>query len=235
MIKRAVVKKHKRVLFDVGDKVVLETKSFRNQIGLILKLNPKNAVVKFDDTVWNVPYIMLEHESDTIKQQRIHRISRIQEVENQARELMNRYGLNDWVLEFNDARRQLGACKYSTRNIVLSRVLVLNHSPEQITDVILHEIAHAIAGWEAGHGPKWKAICEQLGARPISYASPSPAMKKDLEIAKEAIKVGDIVEFVDKKGQSHQGVALRTNIKTVTVKTPMAVWRVPYLMLKVKE
>lgn len=36
---------------------------------------------------------------------------------------------------------------------------------QEVRDTILHEIAHALAP-RAGHGPKWRAICRQIGAEP---------------------------------------------------------------------
>ena len=35
----------------------------------------------------------------------------------------------------------------------------------QIAGTTLHELAHVLAGWGAGHGPDWKAACERLGLR----------------------------------------------------------------------
>ena len=37
---------------------------------------------------------------------------------------------------------------------------------DKVKDTILHEIAHAIAGYSAGHGQKWKDVCIQIGAKP---------------------------------------------------------------------
>ena len=34
---------------------------------------------------------------------------------------------------------------------------------DEIHQVLLHEVAHAIAGTRAGHGPRWKAIAADLG------------------------------------------------------------------------
>ena len=36
----------------------------------------------------------------------------------------------------------------------------------EIRDTVLHEIAHALVGPEARHGPEWKAIAKRLGATP---------------------------------------------------------------------
>lgn len=35
----------------------------------------------------------------------------------------------------------------------------------QVAGTTLHELAHVIAGWQAGHGPAWKEACETLGLR----------------------------------------------------------------------
>ena len=36
----------------------------------------------------------------------------------------------------------------------------------EVTDCILHEIAHALAGHKAGHGWAWKQVCIRIGAKP---------------------------------------------------------------------
>ena len=40
----------------------------------------------------------------------------------------------------------------------------------QLAGTTIHEIGHVLAGWEAGHGPDWKAACEKLGLRKIRAA-----------------------------------------------------------------
>src|SRR5262249_31162680 len=48
---------------------------------------------------------------------------------------------------------------------------------ETIRDTLLHEIAHALAGRDAGHGPLWKAMCRRAGAKPerLSFEADMPA------------------------------------------------------------
>lgn len=38
-------------------------------------------------------------------------------------------------------------------------------SPVQLAGTTIHELAHALAGYGAGHGPEWKAACGTLGLR----------------------------------------------------------------------
>ena len=57
----------------------------------------------------------------------------------------------------------------------VSRTHALGGSKEQIRDTVLHEIAHAIAGREAGHGPLWKVTARRIEATPRAKAYESQA------------------------------------------------------------
>lgn len=96
-----------------------------------------------------------------------------------AIDLMTRHGLlaKRWSFRFNHAKRMLGVCKFHEKRIELSRHFVEANSREAVEDTILHEIAHALAGPKAGHGPKWKAVCERIGAKPqrVDRQSAMPA------------------------------------------------------------
>src|SRR5262249_54133088 len=51
------------------------------------------------------------------------------------------------------------------------------HSPEEsVLDTLRHEMAHAIAGPAAKHGPRWKAVAIRLGATPRSCESSGRAV-----------------------------------------------------------
>lgn len=83
-----------------------------------------------------------------------------------ARQLMNAHGLNDWRFRFNRRKRAMGLCRYDRKIIELSIHFVLANAQSKVQDTILHEIAHALAGSESGHGPKWQQICKKIGAAP---------------------------------------------------------------------
>lgn len=83
-----------------------------------------------------------------------------------ARTLMEAHGLRRWSFGFNHGRRQLGVCRYDRQRIELSVHLVDGNSESAVRETLLHEIAHALAGPRAGHGPKWKAMCMRVGAKP---------------------------------------------------------------------
>src|SRR5271156_2803212 len=90
----------------------------------------------------------------------------LNEAEQLAHRLLELHGLTDWSFAFNRRKRALGFCRYGIRRIELSTHFVGGHEEPHVRDVILHEIAHALAGESAGHGPRWKATCRQIGASP---------------------------------------------------------------------
>lgn len=56
-----------------------------------------------------------------------------------------------------------GTFEVTRREIVLSRPLVSTNDADVVRCAILHEVAHALAGHSAGHGPLWAAECAKLG------------------------------------------------------------------------
>jgi predicted SprT family Zn-dependent metalloprotease len=84
-----------------------------------------------------------------------------------ALDLMGQHGLTPvWRFRFSRAVTIFGSCQHGTRTIALSRPLAEINEVAEVRDTILHEIAHALAGPGAGHGPRWRKIARELGARP---------------------------------------------------------------------
>jgi hypothetical protein len=98
-----------------------------------------------------------------------------------ARREMDAHGLSHVALGWSPrAVRRLGVCKFrrevsqiNPRQIVrkafqieLSIKLVRVNPVEVVLNTIRHEIAHALAGFEAGHGWHWKAHALKIGADP---------------------------------------------------------------------
>jgi predicted SprT family Zn-dependent metalloprotease len=82
--------------------------------------------------------------------------------------LMKKHRLIDkgWTFKYDNAVKRFGVCMFRPKVIGLSRKLVLLNDKEKVKDTILHEIAHAIAGFESGHGEIWRHVCIQIGAKP---------------------------------------------------------------------
>jgi predicted SprT family Zn-dependent metalloprotease len=88
-----------------------------------------------------------------------------------ATRLIAEHGLTGWRFEFNRSKHALGTCHYQRKTIYLSRPLTEVNSYDETVDTILHEIAHALAGFTAGHGPQWKTVAARIGASPLSSSS----------------------------------------------------------------
>ena len=132
-----------------------------------MKLNPKRAKVRCEETCWNVPYGLLRRAGGESARNAAERLNG---VAGMARRLMDEHGLTGWTFAFVEAKRRLGNCHFQHRVIRISRTHSLEGSGEQIRDTVLHEIAHAIAGYEAGHGPLWKVTARRIGATPRARA-----------------------------------------------------------------
>lgn len=97
------------------------------------------------------------------------------EVARVARTLLHEHGLGHVPFEFDRAKARYGACWYrggKAVKISLSEPMCQVNTLERCTEVILHEIAHALAGRAAGHGPVWRATARRIGlANPKTCAS----------------------------------------------------------------
>lgn len=89
----------------------------------------------------------------------------LKELEASAGREMMEHGLHGWTFGLAATKRRLGVCKYRTKRIEISEYYALNSPPQTVLDTLLHEIAHAIAGPAARHGPVWKAVAIRLGRR----------------------------------------------------------------------
>lgn len=92
----------------------------------------------------------------------------IHEAENLARELMDEFGLTDWIFKFDGAKKRFGRCSYTKKTISMSLLLVLMNERPEVEETIRHEIGHALAGPGAGHGPKWVSAALSAGSNGIA-------------------------------------------------------------------
>ena len=82
-----------------------------------------------------------------------------------ANELFQRHGITNYSFGLDRAVRRAGLCDYRNRRITLSKHLVQSGDWDQIEQVLLHEIAHALVGQSAGHGKIWKQKASEIGYR----------------------------------------------------------------------
>ena len=82
-----------------------------------------------------------------------------------ANQMLRDFGLAElgWTHEWDRAKRRFGSCNYTLRVITQSKELVRLNDEEAVEQNMLHEIAHALAGPYAKHGPEWKRIARRIG------------------------------------------------------------------------
>lgn len=92
---------------------------------------------------------------------------------NMAESLMESHSLLDhgWKFAFDRAKTRCGCTDYATKTISISTYFAEDTSVAfgDIVETVLHEIAHALAGYEAGHGPLWKATAHAIGSNGETY------------------------------------------------------------------
>lgn len=81
-----------------------------------------------------------------------------------AAQLYAEHGLVGWTFRFDRAKRRAGVCRFASREISLSAELTRLHDPDEVTETILHEIAHALVGPQHGHDEVWRATALRIGS-----------------------------------------------------------------------
>lgn len=87
-----------------------------------------------------------------------------------ALSLMAEHGVTGaFHFKFDRAVRRFGCTKWHSVKgnfITMSEPMTRAATPEQVRETMLHEIAHALAGPRAGHGPAWRMQARALGIVP---------------------------------------------------------------------
>lgn len=90
------------------------------------------------------------------------------EVRALAKELFAEHKLKGWKFKFDNAKTRLGYCSYVDKTISISKNYIKLNGQELVRDTLLHEIAHALCDESVGHGRKWRAVCQEIGAMPVA-------------------------------------------------------------------
>src|SRR3954447_21566617 len=70
---------------------------------------------------------------------------------------------NVWSFGFDNAKKRAGLCNYTAKRITVSRYLAARYQDDEVHQILLHEVAHAMAGAGAGHGAIWLKTARGLG------------------------------------------------------------------------
>jgi predicted SprT family Zn-dependent metalloprotease len=147
-----------RAHFAAGDAVRFPYR--RDEIeGVVVRTNPKRAVVRVGEEEYTVPYGLLIPITESSRE----RVERIESVQKRAMNLLKEHGLKRWIFVFDHSTRRAGQCCFSTKTISIAFDLAANGSDTDIRDTLLHEIAHALIGKKHNHGAEWKAKVVEIG------------------------------------------------------------------------
>lgn len=80
-----------------------------------------------------------------------------------ARAELVKHGLNDWTIELRRFKTTGGMTYFDDRVIAFGPALIELWTPKQFKEILKHEVAHALAGFSAAHGDKWKQIARAIG------------------------------------------------------------------------
>jgi len=94
----------------------------------------------------------------------------LHEAEQMARSIIGEHLDSEWTFSWNNRKRAFGVCHYRKKTIQLSTVLTATEPEHKVRDTVLHEVAHALAGASAKHGPRWREMARAVGATPRACA-----------------------------------------------------------------
>ena len=148
----------------VGSMVAFMTRDGRRIDGKVAELRAQTAVVGTGTTGrWRVPYASLHLIAPAPG-----KLRSLREADALVRPLLEwhkrNYGLAaEWRLEYDLAKGRAGVCRPTYNLICLAVSFCLTAPEDELTDTMLHEIAHAIVGCEHGHDDVWKRTARRIG------------------------------------------------------------------------
>jgi predicted SprT family Zn-dependent metalloprotease len=155
---------HQRARFAPGDRVQFD---YRGTVvsGVLAGVNPTRGHVATDEgQEYRVSYGMLRH---TAARRAVSGATRspteLAALAQRARALLEQHHLTGWSFQFDNGRKRAGCCQYATQVISLSYAFAQKVPEAEITDTLLHEIAHALVGKAHNHDEMWRAKAQEIG------------------------------------------------------------------------
>lgn len=87
------------------------------------------------------------------------------DLQDKAYQLLSLHNLNDWRFEIGKTTSSIGRCFHKRKKIEFSKHF-LHIGEVNITDTLLHEIAHALVGPGHKHNWVWRNKAIEVGAKP---------------------------------------------------------------------
>ena len=150
---------------------------YKGMRGVVESMLPANAGVRFaDGTLKRITYSGLDIEKPgrtVMSEKEVTSFYR----DNYRTHKANIEGNFNLDFYFNPSS-VLGVTDFGDMKIAFNIPYCHTGRESAIKDTVLHEIAHGVAGSEAGHGPQWKAACKVTGAKPKACKNYEESGKK---------------------------------------------------------
>lgn len=111
----------------------------------------------------------------------------LSERERHVRSLMIQHGVGYVPFVWGRGKRQMGCVTfgyvngvYVPKQLTLSKPFAQVTTDAEFTDTVLHEIAHILAGKEAGHGPVWRTKARSIGCKATRCSTVTKAPEKSV-------------------------------------------------------
>lgn len=149
-----------RARFQLDDVVIFGTRPPRQ--GILIRFNRTTAVVlmELENEEYRVPFALLQHATTPLRPSSEERLLTVDRV---AECLLETHRLTRWTFKLDHSTRRAGCCNYRDRTISISYELARTATDAEIREVLLHEIAHALAGRKHHHDAHWKKVAQEIG------------------------------------------------------------------------
>lgn len=117
-----------------------------------------------------------------------------------TRRMLQKEGVEGYIIGFNNNRSRLGVCKYTKRTIEFSSVFLSVLPRDEIIETIKHEVAHAAVGPGHGHNAVWLAKYRAMGGKGSRTVSLTQEVKHATsKYAIECSVSGEVIAYRQRK------------------------------------
>lgn len=85
------------------------------------------------------------------------------EAKSRTLQLLYAHGVTDWVVTFNGDTNRAGFAEFQNKQIGISMPFLAARPEKDCIDMIRHEVAHVLVGWDHDHDEVWAAKHIELG------------------------------------------------------------------------
>lgn len=85
-----------------------------------------------------------------------------------TKKMFKKYVMDDWKFIYFDSPDNIcnvARCYPNISEVYITNIAVESFTLSSLKDMFLHELAHAIVGYDQGHNKIFKMVCRQIGCK----------------------------------------------------------------------